>query len=79
MMNQAILALREILMPGNSTITGEVVSEEQGQFDVATRKGRKRYPAAPGVTPRIGQRVTIQNGLIIQVAGAHAGVPTYYV
>lgn len=79
MMNQAIIALREILMPGNAAVTGEVVSVEQGQFDVATRKGRKRYPAAPGITPSIGQRVTIQNGLIIQVVGAHAGVPTYYV
>ena len=49
MMNQAIIALREILMPGNAAVTGEVVSVEQGQFDVATRKGRKRYPAAPGM------------------------------
>ena len=79
MINQAILALREILMPGNQSLSGEVLAVDAGQFDVATKRGRKRYPAAPGVSPRVGQRVTIQNGVIIQVVGAHAGVPTYYV
>lgn len=77
--SQALIALRQLLMPAAKDQQGVVTSADQGRYVVATSRGAKAYPAAPGITPNIGQRVTIQNGLIIQVVGAYAGVPTYYV
>lgn len=77
-MNQALLALRELLRP-DAELAGEVVSVAAGICSVVTRHGTRDYPVAPGLSPAPGQRVTIQGGLVVRVIGAKAGVPTFYV
>lgn len=76
---QALVALRQLLLPRDQNLAGVVLAVDAGRFTVATKNGAKAYPAAPGVTPLIDQRVVIQNGVIVQVVGAMAGVPTYHV
>jgi hypothetical protein len=77
--SQALVALRQLLAPSAQDLRGVVLSSEGGRFTVATSRGAKAYPAAPGIAPLVEQRVVIQNGVIVQVVGANAGVPTYYV
>lgn len=77
--SQALIALRQLLLPGNQDLQGVVLAAEGGRYNVATPRGAKPYPAAPGVSPLVDQRVVIQNGVIVQVIGANAGVPTFYV
>lgn len=77
--NQVLLALRELLIPESSGMGGEVVEASAGLYNVATRTGIRGYAAAPGVVPRVGDRVVIRNGLIDQLVGAKQSVQTYYV
>lgn len=77
--SQALVALRQLLVPASQDVRGVVLSVEAGRYTVATPRGAKAYPVAPGVSPLVDQRVVIQNGVIVQVVGANAGVPTYHV
>lgn len=79
MINQALVALREMLAPANGNVSGVVTLAFAGQYSVATKKGTRPYPAAPGLTPLVGQRVILQNGMITQVTGSSQSAPTYYV
>ncbi len=79
MINQALNALRELLAPSNTNTTGHVVGASSGTYMVATKRGTHPYPAAPGVTPFVGQRVMLQNGLIVRVSGTNRPVPTFHV
>jgi|GEM_PF-3382509 len=79
MINQALNALRELLAPSTANVTGVITATASGQYSVATKRGTRHYPAAPGVAPKIGDRVLLQNGMISQVMGAGRDVPTFYV
>jgi hypothetical protein len=63
MSNQALLALRELLMP-KSELSGEVTRYAEGLVHVATREG---------------QRVVIRNNMVTGIIGAAQDVPTFYV
>ncbi len=76
---QALVALRQLLLPRDQDLAGVVLSVDEGRYSVATRNGARPYPAAPGVSPMIDQRVIIQNGVIVKVVGAKQAVQTYYV
>lgn len=77
--NQVLLALRELLVPESAGMGGEVVEASAGLFNVATRNGIRSYAAAPGVVPRVGDRVVIRNGMVDQLVGTKQTVQTYYV
>lgn len=79
MINQALAALRDLLAPSTANITGLITAASAGQYSVATKKGTRSYPAAPGLTPLVGQRVILQNGMISQVVSATEQAPTFYV
>jgi len=79
MINQALIALRDLLAPANTDTTGLVTGVSAGQYQVATRRGTRDYPAAPGLAPHVGQRVALRNGIVARVIGAGRAVPTYYV
>lgn len=77
-MNHALLALRDLLVPGTGQ-AGVVVSVSAGQCTVATRNGARTYPIAPGLVVAADQRVLVENGLVVRVLGARAEVPVLYV
>lgn len=79
MINQALAALREILLPPGGASTGLVTAAAAGQYSVATKKGTRPYPAAPGLDPREGQRVVLEGGVIVRILGADTKVPVHYV
>lgn len=78
-MNQALIALRELLIPGGREMPGLVTAVAAGQYLVATKSGTRSYPAAAGVSAAPGQRVLIENGLVVRVLGARADVPVFHV
>lgn len=79
MINQALAALRDLLAPSAGAVTGQVTGVSAGQYLVATKKGTRPYPAAPGLAPQQGQRVVLQNGMISHIVGTDRAAPTYYV
>lgn len=78
-MNQALIALRELLNPSARELAGVVTAVQNGQYQVATKTGTRGYPAAPGVAPSVGQRVVIENGMVSRLVGAGRQVPTFFV
>lgn len=79
MINQALIALRDLLAPANTDTTGLVTGVSAGQYHVATRRGTRPYSAAPGLAPQVGQRVALRSGIVARVIGAGKPVPTFYV